>query len=120
LDITTDFFNDIFSAGFRVGLVSMNHTPAEKGINLDDNGFQGHVRTGVEPLHRSFGGFQPFGMGVREVAGIREQGLDTGPISLAIPGYSQRDGGTAYFRSLLFQCAPPDVQNSEREAKGIR
>ena len=85
---TTDYFNDIFSAGFRVGLVSMDHTPAEKVIKIDDNGFQGDVRTGVEPLHRSFGGFQPFGIGVRKVAGIREQSLDTGPISLAIPGYA--------------------------------
>ena len=66
----------------------MDHTPAEKVIKIDDNGFQGDVRTGIEPLHRSFGGSQPFGIGVRKVAGIREQSLDTGPISLAIPGYA--------------------------------
>src|SRR5215469_8633981 len=85
---TADLLNDVFSAGFRVRLVSMDHTPAEKVIKIDDNGFQGDVWSCVEPLHRSFGGFQPFGIGVRKVAGIREQSLDTGPIGLAIPGYA--------------------------------
>ena len=66
----------------------MDHAPAEKVIKSNDNGFQGDVRTGIEPLHRSFGGSRPFGIGVRKVAGIREQSLDTRPISLAIPGYA--------------------------------
>ena len=102
---TADLLNDILSAGFRVRLVSMHHTPSEKVIKIDDNGFQGDVGTRVEPLHRSFGGFQPLGVGVREVACIREQSLDTGPISLAIPGYAHHDGGTGLFRWPLFQFA---------------
>jgi hypothetical protein len=39
-----------------------------------------------------------------EVGGIREQFLDTRPISFAIPGYSEYHEGTDLLRSLPFHC----------------
>jgi len=81
----------------------MNHTPAEKVIDVDYDRFHGRARTD-EPLDGSFSVLQPFGIGVVEVGGIREQFLDTRPISFAIPGYSEYHGGTDLFRSLSFHC----------------
>jgi hypothetical protein len=103
---TVDLRNDIFSASFSVGAVSMNHTPAEKVINIDYDRFHGRARTG-EPLRGSFSVLQPFGIGVVEVGGIGEHFLDTGPIRFAIPGYSEYHGGTGLFRSLPFHCVLP-------------
>ena len=48
--------------------------------------------------------FNHSALGVVEVGGIREQFLDTRPISFAIPGYSEYHGGTDLFRSLSFHC----------------
>jgi len=98
---TVDLPDDIFSASFRAGSVSMNHTPAEKVINIDDDRFHGHARTG-EPLHGSFRVLQPFGIGVVEVGGVGEQLLDAGPIRFAIPGYSKYYGGPAFSPRCLF------------------
>jgi hypothetical protein len=40
----------------------MNHSPAEKVIDIDYDRFYGRTRTG-EPLHGNFGVLQPFGIG---------------------------------------------------------
>jgi len=105
--------------------------PSHFGMGIDYDRFHCRARKG-EPLHGSLGVLQPFGIGIVEVGGIREQLLIRGQSASryqAIPST-----GTGLFRSLPFHSVlliaaaalvrstnpPPELENPNRFNKTSR
>jgi hypothetical protein len=86
----------------------MDGAPGEKVINIDGEWLHGHAGT-AEPLHRIFGGFQPFGIALVELVGIREQRLDAWPVSFPIPSNAEHHTGFGLYRFSAFSLGSPDI-----------